>query len=148
MGGFSMRTVMRAAAVAAVAAAAITGTTGAANAAPAAAASSHYVTLSVPSSVKAYTPFNQFGKGYDSRTNSPELCLQGRVLLSSGHWGSWQTVLCDPRHSGRTAYFSGRATNGWPAGTYDLRLVLDSHPRAGVWKTLDYSAQHVLHVHS
>ncbi|MEY9872852.1 hypothetical protein ABH931_002329 [Streptacidiphilus sp. MAP12-33] len=143
-----MRTVMRAAAVAAVAVATVAGTAVAANAAPATSAASHYVTLSVPSSVKAHTVFYQTGKGYDSRTSTPELCLQGRVLYR-GHWSSWQTILCDPRHSGRTAYFGGKAAaGGWPVGTYDLRLSLYSHPRAGVWKQLDYSAQHILNVHN
>ncbi|SEL65190.1 hypothetical protein [Streptacidiphilus jiangxiensis] len=137
-----MRTVMRAAAVAAAAVATIAGTAGAASAAP---ATPHYATLSVAHTEKANTPFHLYGTGYDARTNSGELCLQGRIDYR-GHWSNWQTVLCEAHRSGHKLAFDGVARTGWPAGTYDLRMVLVSHPRAGVWKPLDYSSQHILTV--
>ena len=138
-----MRTAMRVAAVAAVATCALAGTMGAASAAP---ASSHWATMSAPHSVKAGTTFYVNGSGYDARTNSGVLCLEQRVLVH-GHWGAWKWELCEAHRSGHHLSFRAVAKGGLPAGTYDLRLVLESNPKAGVWKPLDWSGQHVVNVH-
>lgn len=139
-----MRTVMRAAAVAAVAVATVAGTAVAANAAP---ATANYVKISAPSSLKAGVKFHVYGLGYDSRTTAGAICLQQRVKVGS-HWTGWSTAICETNYrKGHEVGFDAYAPSGLRAGTYDLRLVLDAHPRAGVWKTLDYSAQHIVNVH-
>ncbi|WP_042379270.1 hypothetical protein [Streptacidiphilus melanogenes] len=140
-----MRTTMRAAAVAAVATCALAGTVAAAG--TASAASSHYVSISAPSSVKTGQAFHVTGTGYDYRTTSGEICLQERVLVH-GRWSAWNTALCEgDRRSGHHVGFDALASHGLPVGEYDLRLVLESHPRAGVWTKLDWSSQHILKVH-
>ncbi|WP_042420777.1 hypothetical protein [Streptacidiphilus anmyonensis] len=140
-----MRTTMRAAAVAAVATCALVGTVGAAGAASA--ASSHYVSISAPSSIKTGQAFHVTGTGYDYRTSYGVICLQQRVLVH-GRWSAWNTAICESnRRSGHRVGFDAVANHGLPAGEYDLRLVLDSNPRKGVWKQLDWSSQHILNVH-
>jgi hypothetical protein len=134
-----MRTILRAAAVATAAVAAVAGTAGAASAAP-----RHYASLSAPHSAKAGHQFGVNGSGYDARTSTGVLCLEQRQLVH-GHWGAWKWELCESHRSGHKVTFG--ATGVLNAGTYDLRLVLFSHPNAKTWKALDYSGQHVLRVH-